>query len=354
MNRHREALGATRTLLTAHCTVTRRALLHTAGGIAFASCCPGGAVFAETFTRRIPQAPSARVIVDNDLGGDPDGLVALAHQLLTPKTKTVLITTTALDPRSGKARAAAAREVAQELMRRLEIEPAPPVEVGAETPATGASPAAKAIVSEAMRDDPLPLFLTCGGPLTNVAAALLLAPKIAQRMTLVWIGGGAYPHGGWEYNLAMDVDAARHVIEHTDVPLWQVPQSTYRLMEYSIAEMTADLRPISPFTEWLYDRFTSPPDFIKLGGTWPLGDSPLVLVTALSTESSSYVNRAARRIEADLHYGAEIPGRSVRVFESVDARLVFADFLALLRLHANKGVSSVSPPLQRGDQSRSS
>ena len=34
------------------------------------------------------------------------------------------------------------------------------------------------------RDHPLPLFFTCGGPLTNLAAALRIEPAIAQRMTV--------------------------------------------------------------------------------------------------------------------------------------------------------------------------
>jgi hypothetical protein len=45
----------------------------------------------------IAQQASCRVIVDNDFAGDPDGLVALAHQLLSPKARTVLVTTSALD-----------------------------------------------------------------------------------------------------------------------------------------------------------------------------------------------------------------------------------------------------------------
>ncbi|MFD2429211.1 hypothetical protein ACFSUK_15920 [Sphingobium scionense] len=31
----------------------------------------------------IRQAPKARIIIDNDFAGDPDGLIALAHQLAT-------------------------------------------------------------------------------------------------------------------------------------------------------------------------------------------------------------------------------------------------------------------------------
>ena len=154
-------------------------------------------------------------------------------------------------------------------------------------------------------------------------------------MTVVWIGGGGYPDGGWEYNLAADLAAARHVIEETAVPIWQVPQDAYRQMQWSIAEMTADLRPISPLSRWLYDQFTSPPDFVDLGGAWPMGDSPLVLLTSLTTESSRSRELPARRILPDCTWGEPLPARPIRVFETLDVRLTLADFLALLRLHAN-------------------
>lgn len=292
--------------------------------------------------RTIPQRPSARVIVDNDFAGDPDGLVALAHQLLTPKTKTVLVTSSALDTKlTGKVAAAqtaaAGRDVALDLLRRAALRSAPPVVAGAETFGAGAgqlSPAARAIVAEAMRDDPLPLFITCGGPLTNIAAALRLQPAIARRATLVWIGGGAYPDGGWEYNLATDVEAARQVIERSAMPLWQVPQDAYRQMQSSVAELRVRMRPISSLGAWLYERFTDPPDFVDLGGSWPLGDSPTVLLTAISQESSRYTERNARAIAPDLAYGPEISGRLIRAYHALDARVTFEDFVALLALHA--------------------
>jgi hypothetical protein len=293
--------------------------------------------------RRIPQATLARVIVDNDFAGDPDSLVALAHHLLSPATRTVLVTTTAIDPKlSGPAladsSALAGRDIALELIRRLKAGQGTPVVAGPE--AAGAhitrDDAARAIVAEALREDDLPLFFCCGGPLTNLAAALRINPSIAQRMTVIWIGGSRYPEGGWEYNLSVDVAAARAVIEQSRVPLWQVPQNAYRQMVFSIAEMTQRMRPLSPFTAWLYDQFTSPPSFVKIGGAWPMGDSPPVLLTAISTESSTFTDRTAQRILDDLRYGDPIPGRSVRVYDTLDARITFEDFLARLRLHSQR------------------
>jgi len=289
--------------------------------------------------RRIPQRPSARVIVDNDFGGDPDGLAALAHQLLTPKTRVPLITVSALDAKfsdpavKGKT-VRLGCDLAQQLVGRIGPGSPPRIEAGAEDFSLAPSNAARAIVAEALRDDKLPLIVTCGGPLTNIAAALRLDPSIARRMTLIWIGGGAYPGGGWEYNLMTDIEAAREVIERSSVPLWMVPQPAYRQMQYSVAELDADLRPISPLTQWLYERFTTPPDWIDVGGAWPLGDSPLVLLSAISAESSRCRDVPARRILDDGRYGDELPGRSIRVYEQLDVRLVFGDFLALLKAHA--------------------
>lgn len=291
--------------------------------------------------RRIPQKASARVIVDNDFAGDPDGLLALAHQLLTPKTRVPLITVSPLSPKmmgnvpAGQS-VAIGTTMTQEMLALIGGPARPLVAQGSEqpdNPALPASDAARAIVAEAMRDDPLPLFVTCGGPLTNIAAALKLAPAIASRMTVIWIGGGRYPGGGWEYNLMTDISSARYVIEQTKVPLWQIPQNAYRQMQFSIAELTDRMRSISPLGQWLYDKFTSPPDFVDLGGTWPLGDSPLVLLTALTDESSISRTIPAQAILPDGGYGAPVPGRELRLFDTLDARLTFEDFLSLLRLH---------------------
>lgn len=294
----------------------------------------------ETYSTRIPQHPSARVIVDNDFAGDPDGLIALTHQLLQPKTRTVLVTTSALKPKflQGPATgqtAAAGRDIVLQLMKHVGKRALPPVVASTDSFAAKdalMSPAARAIVAEAMREDPLPLFVTCGGPLTNVAAALRLEPAISRRMTIVWIGGGPYPDGGWEYNLATDLAAAKYAIEETSVPLWQVPQDAYRQMQFSIAGMGARLRTVSPLGSWLYGQFTHPPDFVDIGGAWPLGDCPTVLLTAISSESSHYSDRLARAIGNDFACGVAISDRTIRVYDRLDARLTFDDFLALLQL----------------------
>jgi hypothetical protein len=297
----------------------------------------------------ITQRAAARVIIDNDFAGDPDGLIALAHQLLSPKARTVLVTTSALDPKlaglagldTGRTAAAGTR-LARELLKRLGQPGQPEVVTGAEGFGAGdaqAGAAARAIVAEALRDDPLPLVLTCGGPLTNVAAALRLDPSIARRMTLVWIGGSSAEDGGVEYNLSTDIAAARYVLEQSTVPVWQIPEAEYKRFQVSVAELGTTLRPISPAAQWLYDQYRNLPPFVQLGGSITFGDSPMVSLTAFAPEFSPFTVRRQRRILDDSRYGEAVEGRDIRVYHALDTRLNFADFIAQLRLNA---------PRQRG------
>jgi hypothetical protein len=304
-------------------------------------------LFAERTVATDPK-PLARVIVDNDFAGDPDGLAALAYQLVAPTTRTVLVTTSALDAKLAgmagtlPARRTAARgaELAEELVGLARIGDPPLVVAGAETFGGGAeqvSKAALAIVAEARKADGPPLILTCGGPLTNVAAALRIDPSISQRMTVIWIGGRADAAGGEEYNLSTDPIAARQVIEDSKVPLWQVPIEAYAPLLLSRSEMADDLRPISPLTAWLYEKLIDLPPFVPPTGVKGIGDCALVPLAALSGDCGRHSNRPARHIRSDLTYGDVIPGRSIRLYTEIDDRLMTADMLASFRLHAKAG-----------------
>ena len=272
-------------------------------------------------------AEQCRVIVDNDWAGDPDGLVALAHHLLSPTNRVVAVTSSFLNPVFGELDATAARGavMAQELVDLVGGAARPPVHAGAERALGGSSAASAAIVAEARRDDDLPLFLVCAGPLTNVAAALEEAPDIAPRLTLVWVGG-ALTDGAPEYNRDTDAAAAELVLARPDLDIRQFPLETYRRCAYSVAELERDLAGSGAIGRWLWTRFVELPlpDWIRLGGVWPLGDSPPVLVTALSDESSTWTETT-------------VGGAVRRVYTDVDTRLLFGDMLARLRLHEGRG-----------------
>jgi hypothetical protein len=267
-----------------------------------------------------------RVIVDNDFSGDPDGLVGLAHHLLSPANRVVAVTSSFVNPELPvpQPRAADGAESAQELVDLTGSDPRASVHAGSEQPFGdhSESEAAEAIIEEARRDNDLPLYVACGGPLTNVAQALRQAPDIASRFHLVWIGGALDPAAS-EYNREADPTAAEFVLAQRDLEVSQFPLEAYRQCAYSVAELEHDVGGAGALGEWLWTRFTGPhPDWVQIGGIWPLGDSPPVLVTALDTESSRFEITTATA-----------GGAPRRVYTHVDFRLLVGDLLAKLRLH---------------------
>ena len=223
------------------------------------------------------------LVVDNDFGGDPDGLVALAHILLRRGPEvTVLVTTSPLDP--GLAAAAGAdpattasrgRELAGELLELLGMNDVR-VLAGAEAPGTGEgqpSAAAREIVAMSARCERTTIL--CGGPLTNVAAALRLEPALADLAMLVWVGGTLAEAARGEYNADTDAASAAEVLA-SGLPLVRIPYEEYTRMTVAVDAVKNELAAASPVGSWLAERLLNVPPFVQLGSTLTLGDSVLV------------------------------------------------------------------------------
>lgn len=282
--------------------------------------------------RQLPLEPRCRVLVDNDFSGDPDGLVALAHHVLSPSNRVVAVTSSFLNqtmpgphPTAGDGAA-----LADELLDVIGAGVRPAVHAGSEGPfdrdRSPISAAAEAIVEEARRGDSLPLYLVCGGPLTNVATALRHAPDTAGRLILVWIGASVRP-AAFEYNRDTDAAAADFVFAAPGLAIEQFPLEAYRRCAYSAAELEHDLGGSGRVGEWLWHHFTSPPSWVELGGMWPLGDSPPLLITALTDSWTSAEEAAGAR----------------HVHTDVDFRLIVGDMIARLRLHETRRAAAGQP-----------
>lgn len=297
--------------------------------------------------------PRQRVILDNDFSGDPDGLFQLAHHLASPSVEIPLIVGSHihvndfLDGSTTQADNAVAQVRA--IYERMTLSRKPPVIAGRNAaPAPGAppeaTPAAKAIIAEALREDARPLFYCAGAGLTDLAEALRLEPRIASRLKLVWIGGhehddllpGVPRRKDAEYNATIDLPAVQTVFNDSAIEIWQVPRNVYRQLMISHAELTAGLKPAGRLGTYLLDqleRVVSTPK-ISLGETYILGDSPLVTLTALQSSfepdsaSSAYVVRPTPRVVARAQYEANPNGRPMRVYTTIDTRLTFADMFA--------------------------
>lgn len=293
-----------------------------------------------------PFAPTkgakSRLLMVNDLGGDFDGLFAAAHAVMSPSVDLRgLISSNAMGADQTAARG---MTLGREMLRLMRADKRVPLIEGAPIGLAGSQPVASAgtqrITEEAMRADTrLPLFVAVGGGLTEVASALMLKPEIAQKMTLVWIGGGE----AGEYNFSIDAAAARHVFNDTTVPIWQVPSQLYAACQVSMTELQAFVAPCGAIGAWLYKQALGVDELLKAypinpGETWSMGDSPLVLLTTLGDfagrmGANAYESVVTPSLNAN---GAAQPreaGRRMRVYKSIDTRLMFSDLYAKLKIN---------------------
>jgi len=296
-----------------------------------------------------------RVIIDNDFSGDPDDLFQLAHHVLSSSVEIPFVIGSHLSPGDffdpSDRQADNAAESARDLLSLLGS--TIPVFAGSNQGLAGpsepiASPAAEAIVREAMRTDTdLPLFIALGAGMTELARAVMMEPAIAERLTAVWIGGPEHQGlglefpvpGQVEYNLAIDIPAAQVIFNDSAVPVWQVPRDAYRQALVSLAELDSRVRPHGALGRRLAESVDELIAKVEsaghsLGETYALGDQPLVLLTALQSafeadsSSSTFVVRPTPRLTAAGWYEDRPDGRPMRIYTAIDNRLMFEDMFA--------------------------
>lgn len=306
-----------------------------------------------------------KVMVDNDFGGDPDGLFQLVHQILSPSTEICGIIGSHLRPGDPFDKSTITAENAvkrvNETLEVMDLKNRFSVFQGSneqlkDTKTPNVSEGAKAIVAEAMKADAKnPLFVVCGAGLTEVASAYLIEPKIADKIIVVWIGGPEYldlatPPPGFtplEYNLGIDVKAAQVVFNDSNLNIWQIPRNAYRQTLMSYSELATRVKPEGKIGTYLSKKIEDLMERVlklnfHIGETYIMGDSPLVLVTALQSSfqadpsSSFYVLKNAPKIDDNGLYEYNPNGRTIRVYNQIDNRLMFEDFYLKLKMFTNK------------------
>ena len=308
------------------------------------------------------------VIIDNDFMGDPDGLFQLAHHVLSSSCDIKGIVGAHLSGNGrgffrdlqGKDEADMSVNKVNEALEVMgmkglfKVVPGAPVKMaGANKPVD--SEGARLIVEEALKASPeKPLYVCVGGPLTDIASAWLINPEIGKNIILIWIGGQEYKETGAivppgysmpEYNLNLSIAAAQVVFNKSDMRIWQIPRDVYRQCMYSMTELEAKVRPYGKLGDYLYDSLAgimAGRNGFSMGETYILGDSPLVLMTALMSNfeadpaSSHYQYVTIPIIADDGSYRYNHNGRRIRVYDRIDTRLMFADMEAKLELFAKE------------------
>ena len=298
----------------------------------------------EKYQFRIPEGKMVRMIVNTDAKNEADDQYAIVHALLSPKFDNRGI----IAAHFGNEKSPHSMEDSyDEVLKILDLMDFPKelAYKGAahqlqdeKTPVE--SEGARLIIEEAMKESDMPLYVIFLGPLTDMAAAYLMEPRIAGRLTCIWIGGAKYPEGGYEYNLNNDVKAAR-VVMNSDLQVWQIPRDVYSQVIVSLAELEYKVRPCGELGKYLFEQLEEHGHTsfaratTRTGEYWCLGDSPAVGVL-LFAHMFDYEWVQAPYITDHLTYVKNSQNRPIRVYKRVDNRFILEDFFAKLALFTSK------------------
>lgn len=280
-----------------------------------------------------------RVIIDTDAACEADDQYAIVHALLTPR---FIIKGIIAEQFASEGGEKSVDKSYVEIVKILKLMDIPevleiPVARGAYLPLQSESEiqdseGAELIIEEALKEEETPLYVLCQGAITNVAIAINKCPEIAGRFTCIWIGGGAYPKGGWEFNLHNDYHAANAVFK-SKLALWQVPMDCYTLMQTGYAELQLKVMPYGRIGQYLFDEmqeFGMKTHWVA-GESWGLGDSPAIGLALNPGCGRSHMQNAPI-VDKDGYYIGEVENREIRVFHQIDTRYILEDFFAKLAL----------------------
>ncbi len=286
---------------------------------------------------KVQETKRDRVILSTDAKCEADDQYAIVHALLTPKLDVKGIVIAQWGGQQRYSTVNTGKEEVEKLYDLMGIEGVP-IYKGFDRPLnsedeTVNNEGVDFIISEALREDDKPLFVLCQGSITDVGAAIIKCPEIADRFTCIWIGGGAYPLGGWEFNSTNDINAANAVMR-SKLELWQVPMSCYMQMQIGYAELQTKVMPCGKIGKYLFEQLVELGETASWinGESWVLGDSPAIAL-ATNHNCGSFHTRPAPLFDENANYIDCDTNRNIRVYDKVDTRYIFEDFFAKLKIN---------------------
>lgn len=302
---------------------------------------------------KVPKKKQVRLLVYTDCANEADDQFALAHALMTDKFDVVGIIAAHFDantkhPGFGLKPGTTAEKSLDEVntvLRLMGLEGQVKTALGSgialendKTPIM--SDGAKMIIEEAMKEDSRPLFIGCQGSITDLASAIIAKPEICEKMTAIWIGGGDYPKGGFEFNLMQDVIAA-NVLFSSAMMVWQIPMKVYKALSVSLAELQYKVAPCGELGKYLFENLTALNEKLASiphwphGELWGLGDQGVIAVLMQESERvDNFKLMKAPYIDPEtMEYSLDTNNREIRVYDYIDYRITLEDFFCKLAIN---------------------
>lgn len=302
---------------------------------------------------KVPKEKQVRLLVYTDCANEADDQFAVAHALMTQKFDVVGIIAAHFDlntrregsPLQPGTTAQRSYDEVMTVLDKMGLSGQYPVALGAGVPLTDEqtpipSDGVQMIIDEAMKDDPRPLYIGCQGSITDLASAILMKPEICERMTAIWIGGGNYPEGGFEFNLMQDVHAG-NVLFASQMPVWQIPMKVYKTLSVSLAELQYKVAPCGEIGQYLFENLTQLNERLAdiphwpHGELWGLGDQGVIAVLMQESERvDNFTMIPAPKIDPEtMAYDLNSGYREIRVYDYIDYRITLEDFFVKLAIN---------------------
>jgi inosine-uridine nucleoside N-ribohydrolase len=117
------------------------------------------------------------------------------------------------------------------------------------------SDAAANLIQRAMGQDDI-LYVAAIGAITNVASAILMEPRIIERIVLIWLGGQPYYWpSAREFNLQQDIPASQ-IIFNSGVPLVHIPcKNVAEHLRTTVPEMERYVKGRGTIGDYLHEIF---------------------------------------------------------------------------------------------------
>ncbi|UCG82787.1 MAG: nucleoside hydrolase [Dehalococcoidia bacterium] len=216
-----------------------------------------------------PPAGRVRMVLDTDTYNEIDDQFALVYALFSKELEVEAIYAAPFLNQRSKSPADGMIKSYEEIRRILELlnvrhdnyafRGSEEYLTGKESPVS--SDAAADLVERAMTEREQPLYVVAIGAITNIASAILIEPRIIERIIVVWLGGMPYYwHTARHFNLQQDLKASQLIFD-SGVPLVHIPtKNVAEHVRTTLPEVERYVKGqgiIGDYLHWIFSEYTA-------------------------------------------------------------------------------------------------
>lgn len=290
---------------------------------------------------KVPENKKIDLIIDSDAKNEADDQYAIVHGLISPKFNVLGIIASHFGKRRSNRSMMESYDECKKIVSLMEKTEVPIYKGNEEelisTDECALSEGAKFIIKEAQKAEKF-VSIAVMGPLTNIAAALIHEPSIANKIKVVWVGGRTNELDNlcYEANARNDYLAVNVVMEKCE-NIIQIPAETYSKLQVSIAELEYKVNHCGEIGKYLFEQLIDFNYRINRpwlqGESWSFGDTSAISIL-LNNQSCTFTKRKAFILNSSFEV-KEI-NKEIELVTDIDSRYALEDFFSKLSIFSKR------------------